>query len=1021
MTRLFILFSFFLIASNSFSQLIPSNGVAESKANYYALQHVNVYVSAHEFIENATVLIKGDKIEKIAKLILLPDACVEIDMEGQTIVPAFIELYSNTALPLPTNASVGNRPQLESSKKGAYYWNESIHPELDAASLFKIDAKANENLINMGFGFALTHVQDGIVRGSGALISLGNEDVNKQLIESNAGLFYSFSKGISNQTYPSSQMGSIALLRQSLYDLIYYQQNKANNDNSISMEAWSAKLKSPSFFKVDDKWEILRANKIAKEFGLDFIYVASGNEYANVDYLKKINPKLIVPINFPLAYNVQDPYLARQIPLSDLKHWELAPYNAKSLKENGLTVALSSDGITAPATFWKNIRKQIEIGLSVEQILESLTDIPAKMIGKESLIGSLEAGKLASFSVFEGNPFTAESSILEAWHLGERTVLKTPQKINALGHFSLLINGAKYQLDISGSKDKPKGKVYYTQEKIVKKKTVTDTISSDVEIVINQLDISMSFKFPIENELGGYQLHGKLMRDGDIMEGDLLLPDGNWGEWAAIRKPSSVPKASESDKEKKISTPDPKSWMPNLAYGQLYPSSDKPIVFKNATVWTNEEDGVIENASVVCFAGKIIAIAKGAVPIPPNAIIIDGTGMHLTSGIIDEHSHIAISKGVNEGGQTVTAEVSISDVVNPDDINIYRQLAGGVTAAQLLHGSANTIGGQSALIKLKWGASPDEMIIPNAPKFIKCALGENVKQSNWGDYNTVRFPQTRMGVEQVFYDGFKRAQAYKKEWTAYNLSTKNDKSIAPRKDLELEVLCEILEGERKITCHSYVQSEINMLMKVADSMGFIVNTFTHILEGYKVADKMKEHGVGASTFSDWWAYKFEVNEAIPYNAALMNQQGLVVAINSDDAEMGRRLNQEAAKCVKYGGMSEIDAWKLVTLNPAKLLHLDDRMGSIRVGKDADLVLWSDNPLSINAVVQMTLIDGQVLFSLDQDNALQSRNKMERARLTSLMLSQNQKNEATQKFKPKRHRQFHCNTIGEEGSELENAH
>ena len=1019
MTRLFILFSFFLIASNSFSQLIPSNGVAESKANYYALQHVNVYVSAYEFIENATVLIKGNKIEKIAKFIILPNACVEIDMKGQTIVPAFIELYSNIALPIPTNESVGNQPQLETSKKGAYYWNESIHPELDASSLFKIDAKANENLINMGFGFALTHVQDGIVRGSGALISLGNEDVNKQLIESHAGLFYSFSKGISNQTYPSSQMGSIALLRQSLYDLIYYQQNKANNDNSISMDAWSAKLKSPSFFKVDDKWEILRANKIAKEFGLDFIYVASGNEYANVNYLKKINPKLIVPMNFPLAYNVQDPYLARQIPLSELKHWELAPYNAKSLKENGLTVALTSNGITLPETFWKNIRKQIEIGLSVEQILESLTDIPAKMIGKEALIGSLEAGKLASFNVFEGNPFTVDAPILEAWHLGERMVLKTAQKLNPLGHFSLIINGTNFQLDISGTKDKPTGKVYYTEEKMEKKKKIIDTISSIVDITINQADISMSFQFP--NQLGGYQLHGKLKRDGDILEGDLLQPDGNWGAWAAIRKPFSATKPSKSDKEKKISTPDPKSWMPNLAYGRLSSSSDTSIVFKNTTVWTNEEDGVIENAWVVCFGGKIIAVSKDAVPIPPNAIIIDGQGMHLTSGIIDEHSHIAISKGVNEGGQTISAEVSISDVVNPDDINIYRQLAGGVTAAQLLHGSANTIGGQSALIKLKWGASPDEMIIPNAPKFIKCALGENVKQSNWGDYNTVRFPQTRMGVEQVFYDGFKRAQAYKKEWNDFNLSMKNDKSIAPRKDLELEILCEILDGERKITCHSYVQSEINMLMKVADSMGFTVNTFTHILEGYKIADKMREHGVGASTFSDWWAYKFEVNEAIPYNAALMNQQGLVVAINSDDAEMGRRLNQEAAKSVKYGGMSEMDAWKLVTLNPAKLLHLDDRMGSIRVGKDADLVLWSDNPLSINAIVQMTLVDGQILFSLEQDKVLQSRNKLERARLTSLMLSQNQNNAETQKLKPNQHRHFHCNTIGEEGSELENAH
>ena len=210
-------------------------------------------------------------------------------------------------------------------------------------------------------------------------------------------------------------------------------------------------------------------------------------------------------------------------------------------------------------------------------------------------------------------------------------------------------------------------------------------------------------------------------------------------------------------------------------------------------------------------------------------------------------------------------------------------------------------------------------------------------------------------------------------------------------------------------------------MKVADSMGFTVNTFTHILEGYKVADKMKEHGVGASTFSDWWAYKFEVNEAIPYNASLMHQQGLVVAINSDDAEMGRRLNQEAAKSVKYGGMSEIDAWKMVTLNPAKLLHLDDRMGSMRVGKDADLVMWSDNPLSINAIVQMTVVDGKVLFSLEEDKLLQTRDKLERARLTSAMLRDNKTNQETQQFKPKRNKNFHCNTIGEEESESENTH
>ena len=405
-------------------------------------------------------------------------------------------------------------------------------------------------------------------------------------------------------------------------------------------------------------------------------------------------------------------------------------------------------------------------------------------------------------------------------------------------------------------------------------------------------------------------------------------------------------------------------------------------------------------------------------------LIIDGKGKHLTSGIIDEHSHIAISRGVNEGGQAVSAEVSIGDVVNPDDINIYRQLSGGVTAAQLLHGSANPIGGQSALIKLKWGFSPDEMLIKDAPKFIKCALGENVKQANWGDFNTVRFPQSRMGVEQVFYDGFTRAKAYKKEWEDYqvNLGKKSaSTTFAPRKDLELEILNEILDSKRYISCHSYVQSEINMLMHVADSMGFKINTFTHILEGYKVADKMKKHGAGGSTFSDWWAYKFEVNDAIPYNAKLMQDQGLVVAINSDDAEMGRRLNQEAAKSVKYGGMSEEEAWKMVTLNPAKLLHLDDRMGSVKIGKDADLVLWTGNPLSIESKVELTMIDGLILYNRNNNLALEERNTKERARLINKMLESNEKGEATKPFIKKGRRLYHCDTHGEEGEESENQH
>ena len=421
------------------------------------------------------------------------------------------------------------------------------------------------------------------------------------------------------------------------------------------------------------------------------------------------------------------------------------------------------------------------------------------------------------------------------------------------------------------------------------------------------------------------------------------------------------------------------------------------MLFKNATVWTNEAEGILENTDVLIKDGKISAIGKDLNG--RGAKVIDATGKHITAGIIDEHSHIATSS-VNESGHNSTAEVSIEEAVDPDDIDIYRNLAGGVTSIQILHGSANPIDGRSAIIKLKWGESAENLIYDNSPKFIKFALGENVKQSNWGDNETVRFPQSRMGVEQVFVDYFTRAREYE--------ALKNS-GKSYRKDAEMETLVEILNGERFISCHSYVQSEINMLMKVAEQFNFKVNTFTHILEGYKVADKMAKHGVGGSTFSDWWAYKFEVNDAIPYNASIMHNAGVTVAINSDDGEMSRRLNQEAAKTVKYGGVSEEDAWKFVTLNPAKLLHLDDRVGSLKVGKDADVVLWTDHPMSIYAKAEKTIIEGVTYFDLARDLELRAAMKAEKSKLTKLMLQDKNKGLKTQPVKNSKKQQLHCDS------------
>jgi len=462
--------------------------------------------------------------------------------------------------------------------------------------------------------------------------------------------------------------------------------------------------------------------------------------------------------------------------------------------------------------------------------------------------------------------------------------------------------------------------------------------------------------------------------NGDTWQGVGVDTLGNQLTWSATFVKANIAKVDSVKKKEplKLGT----VTYPFNGYGWDEMPKQENLLIKNATVWTSEKEGRLENTDVLIKNGKISAVGKNLND--ATAKLIDGTGKYLTAGIIDEHSHIAASS-INEGAQSVTSEVRIADNLDPDDINIYRQLSGGVTSSHILHGSANTIGGQTQLIKLRWGANDDEIKFKGADPFIKFALGENVKRTTATNGNP-RFPDTRMGVEEVTADAFQRAIDYQKA-----MKGANAKSV--RRDLELDALVEILNKKRFITCHSYVQSEITAAMRVADKYGFSYNTFTHILEGYKVADKMKAHGANASTFSDWWYYKMEVQDAIAYNAALMTKVGLNVAINSDDAEMARRLNQEAAKTVKYGGMTEDEAWKMVTINPATMLHVNDRVGSIKVGKDADMVLWSDNPLSIYAKSLKTIVDGIVYFDRDRDLQLRAKIANERNRLIQKMVGE----------------------------------
>lgn len=400
-----------------------------------------------------------------------------------------------------------------------------------------------------------------------------------------------------------------------------------------------------------------------------------------------------------------------------------------------------------------------------------------------------------------------------------------------------------------------------------------------------------------------------------------------------------------------------------FAAAPLSAQNSQVIFIDNATILTVSH-GTIEHGSILIRDGKIADVGTG-LKAPAGATVIDATGQFVMPGIIDCHSHIAIDGGVNEGGTSVSSMARIPDVLNPADIDIFRDLAGGVTTANILHGSANSIGGQTIVIKLRWGKPASELPFEGAPPGIKFALGENPKESNFNPGPGVqrRFPATRLGVEETIRQAFTEAKEYKKEWDDYNkrVAAGEQNLIPPRRNETLEPLVEVLEGKRYVHAHSYRADEILMLIRVAKEFGFQVRAFHHVLEGYKIADEIAASGAGGTTFSDWWAYKMEAYDAIPYNAALMTQRGVVASVNSDDAEEARHLNQEAAKSMKYGGLSANDALKLVTLNPAIQLGIDKRVGTIDVGKDADLAIFNRDPLSVYAVVQKTLIDGHVYF------------------------------------------------------------
>jgi imidazolonepropionase-like amidohydrolase len=967
--KMSVLLYLLLLCTSLLAQITqPVNGIADNRSGCYAFTNATIVVNAQTTLNNATLLIRQGRIIAVGTSVALPPDAVITDCSGKYIYPSLIDAYTDYGISTPqrpiTPFNFNAPAQLTSTVKGAFGWNQAIRTDVNAGVIFGSDDAKAAPMRELGFGTVLTHQKDGIARGTGAVVTLANKKENLVLLKERATAHYSFNKGASPQSYPSSMMGSIALLRQSFLDARWYKNKPAGEGINLSLQYWNDNLSLPQIFEANDKWNCLRADRIGDEFGVQYILKAGGNEYQRINEMAATKASFILPLNFPQAMDVEDPNEARFISLADMKNWEMAPSNPAAFEKAGLNFCLTTADLRDVKQFFPNLRKAIDHGLSEKKALEALTLIPATLLGIYNETGSIEAGKWANFLICSGPLFAEKTTLYQNWIQGESYLINNNNWSSTDGN---------YRLNLS----LPGGATLFNA--VLKNNTLSiigkDTIPAKFSLEGKMVKVS----FPTEK--GGKQsLRLSGVKTGNNWNGlgeDAAGKKFSWTAiWSAITTKDTTQKntAKTDTAKKKAMIGGTLTW-PNGAYGWKEMPRPEVLLIKNATVWTSENAGILTNTDVLVRNGKIAQIGKNLND--PAARILDGTGKHLTPGIIDEHSHIAASS-INEGGQSVTSEVRIGDNLDPEDDNIYRQLSGGVTTSHILHGSANTIGGQTQLIKLRWGANDEQMKFGNNAPFIKFALGENVKRTPSAANN--RFPDTRMGVEQVLVDAFTRARSYE-------AARKGPNAARVRPDLELDALVEILNSKRFITCHSYVQSEITAMMRVAERFGFTLNTFTHILEGYKVADKMKAHGANASSFSDWWAYKMEVQDAIPYNAAIMQKVGVNVAINSDDAEMARRLNQEAAKSVKYGGMAETDALKMVTLNPAVMLHIDDRVGSIKVGKDADLVLWSDHPLSIYAKAQQTIVDGIVYFDRERDKQLRQQIQAERNRLVQKMLGE----------------------------------
>ncbi|MXX74279.1 MAG: amidohydrolase family protein [Holophagales bacterium] len=894
---------------------------------FYAIEGVRVEVGDGTVLERATVVIENGTITAVAEDAAIPAHAWVIDGEGLTVFPGLIDAMGSLPQPrrppggpgggAPAPGGQRRRPDTDRALPRGPEDRPLTTPWKRAADDLTLDADAVEAWRKAGVTSIAAKPGDGLFPGRLSLVRLGvpGRDPEHQVIAPELAQVASLSSGGGFGSYPGALMGRVAYFRQLLLDAAHYAAATAayeadpsgwrrpDFDRTLAPLAAVASGEERILLPGSSAVEINRALRLGEELDLDFAVYGGQEAYRLAAELADAGVAVLVDLDWPEPLPERDRDPDADRPLREILHERLAPTTPVELAEAGVQFALSSGGGNGPDDFLAGVRRAIEGGLEPARALRALTRDAAAIHGLDDRVGTVAAGMAADLVLADGYPWQ-ESARIEA----------------------VFIDGVRYAVS-DGQDAEDQGDDGGSEE------TAAESTSG--------AEAAEEAEEPEEPRRRGGGPRG---------------PGGPRGGSSEAPEPMRLADVAERYAELAGDAPVPMTG----PYRE-----DDVLAITGATILTMAGE-TIENGTVVVRDGRIARVASGVRP-PRGAHVIDARGRYLMPGIFDAHSHISTAGGVNEGSLAVTAMARIEDVVDPTDVAIYRALAGGVTTVNILHGSANPIGGQNQVLKLRWGQDADGLRFDGAPPGIKFALGENPKRSRSFGPGPRRYPATRMGVLDVIREAFTEAAEYRDAWARHRAAeAAGERSRPPARDLQHEALVEILAGERLVHAHSYRADEILQLLRLAEELGFRIATLQHVLEGYRVADEIAAHGAGASTFSDWWAYKVEAYEAIPHNAALMADRGVLVSVNSDDAEEMRHLNHEAAKAVKWGGLSDDAALALVTINPARQFGIEDRIGSIEVGKDADLVIYDRHPLSSYAVVQTTLVDGKVYFDRELD-------------------------------------------------------